>query len=67
MTSRLNFTPAQMRAAAKVAKEFGVSVRLEPDGAVVVSPSSSEPISEDEFVDLQHYFQWRDSHQRGSR
>lgn len=40
MTSRLNFTPAQMRAAAKVAKEFGVSVRLEADGAIVVSPSA---------------------------
>lgn len=65
MTSRLSVTQAQMRAAAKVAKEFGVSVRLEADGAVVVSQSSA-PTGEDEFFDLQHYLQWRDGQQRGT-
>lgn len=59
MSGRLNFTPAQIRAAAKVAKEFRVSVRLEPDGTVVVSPSS-EPAGENEFDNLQEYLEWRD-------
>jgi hypothetical protein len=41
VTRRQTFTQAQLRAAAKVAKEHGVSVRLDPDGSATISPSSA--------------------------
>ncbi|MFD9902615.1 hypothetical protein [Mesorhizobium sp. NPDC059025] len=60
MTSRLNFTPAQMRAAAKVAKEFGVSVRLEVDGAITITPLANQG-EKDLDLDLQQWLENRDN------
>jgi hypothetical protein len=48
VTRRQTFTQAQLRAAAKIAKEHGVSVRLDPDGSATISPSSA-PASDDEL------------------
>ncbi|MHA6641491.1 hypothetical protein [Mesorhizobium sp. A623] len=41
MTRRQAFTQSQLRAAAKIAKEHGVSVRLDADGSATISPSST--------------------------
>jgi hypothetical protein len=48
MTRRQTFTQAQLRAAARIAKEHGVSVRLDPDGSATISPSSTSA-SDDEL------------------
>lgn len=38
MTEKLKFTRAQMRSAAIIAKEEGVSITLTPDGSMSVLP-----------------------------
>lgn len=49
MTRRHTFTQAQLRAAAKIAKEQGVSIRLEPDGSATISPHTKS--SDDDELD----------------
>lgn len=48
VTRRPAFTQAQLRTAAKIAKEHGVSIRLEADGSITISPSST-PTTDDEL------------------
>lgn len=44
MTQQPTFTQAQLRSAAKIAKEHGVSVRLDTDGSITISPSTTPAI-----------------------
>jgi hypothetical protein len=47
VTRRPFFTQAQLRTVAKIAKEHGVSVRLDTDGSVTISPISGSPSDEE--------------------
>lgn len=42
MTEKLKYTRAQIRNAAIVAKEEGVSIRIDSDGSITVSPSVND-------------------------
>ncbi len=42
MTKRNTFTKAQIRFAAEIAKQHGVRVRLEVDGAMTFEPAPTE-------------------------
>ena len=52
MTRRRAFTQSDITRAAKVAKELGVTVRLEADGAVTISPVPPKTAKELEDEEL---------------
>lgn len=43
MTRPVRHTIREMENAARLAEKYGLSVRLEPDGAITFSPSNDEP------------------------
>lgn len=49
MTMKRRFTKAEITVAAKVAKEQGVTVRLDADGALTISPASVASSEEEEL------------------
>lgn len=44
MTTKHRWSPAEIKGAAKLAVELGVSIELKPDGSMLIAPASAEPV-----------------------
>ncbi len=49
MTKTARFTKAEIRNAAVIAREYGVTIKLEVDGSMVISPDTHKPTAADEL------------------
>lgn len=50
MTDKLRFTRAQIRNAAVIAKQEGVSIRIDADGSITVAPSANDNTEDNSIV-----------------
>lgn len=44
MTTKHRWSPAEIKGAARLAVELGVSIELKPDGSMLIAPASVEPV-----------------------
>jgi hypothetical protein len=49
MTKTSRFTKADIKNAAVIAREYGVTIKLEVDGSMVISPANTEMTAADEL------------------